>query len=74
MELHATQYSLTPRQKRFEVLGDKGRWVKYGLDCQEEQLRAGVSPNDESYGQEKEENHGVYRSEFILVQEFLIGK
>jgi predicted dehydrogenase len=36
VELHATQFSVLSSQERFEVLGDRGSWVKYGLDCQEE--------------------------------------
>ncbi|CBF82410.1 hypothetical protein AN9164.2 [Aspergillus nidulans FGSC A4] len=32
------KYVVSDRQKRFEVLGTKGRWVKYELDIQEDQL------------------------------------
>ncbi|KAL4878356.1 oxidoreductase [Aspergillus karnatakaensis] len=52
VELHSTQYSVTDRQKRFEILGTKGRWVKFGLDGQEEQLQRGIGPGDEGYGVE----------------------
>ncbi|KAL4762265.1 oxidoreductase [Aspergillus foveolatus] len=52
VELHSTQYVVSDRQKRFEVLGTKGRWVKYGLDIQEDQLQKGIYPGHESYGLE----------------------
>ncbi|KAL4864079.1 hypothetical protein BDV12DRAFT_205921 [Aspergillus spectabilis] len=58
VELHSTQYSVTDRQKRFEVLGTKGRWTKHGLDCQEEQLQKGIYPGHDEYGLEKIKNQG----------------
>ncbi|KAH8425067.1 uncharacterized protein LDX57_002816 [Aspergillus melleus] len=59
VELHATQYSVSDRQKRFEILGTQGRWIKYGLDYQEEQLQAGILPGNEDYGVERPENRGL---------------
>ncbi|KAL4791324.1 oxidoreductase [Aspergillus venezuelensis] len=59
VELHSTQYSVSDNQKRFEVLGTKGRWIKYGLDCQEQQLQNGIYPGDETYGLEGPENQGI---------------
>ncbi|KAL4943443.1 hypothetical protein BDV06DRAFT_211021 [Aspergillus oleicola] len=59
VELHSTQYSASDNQKRFEVLGTKGRWIKYGLDCQEQQLQKGIYPGHEDYGLEKAENQGI---------------
>jgi predicted dehydrogenase len=35
---------------RFRVLGERGAFVSYGLDQQEAQLRAGVSPRDDAFG------------------------
>jgi scyllo-inositol 2-dehydrogenase (NADP+) len=35
---------------RFRVLGDRGTLVSYGLDQQETQLRAGLSPRDDAFG------------------------
>ncbi|KAL4811987.1 oxidoreductase [Aspergillus spinulosporus] len=58
VELHSTQYVVSDRQKRFEVLGTKGRWVKYGLDIQEDQLQKGIYPGHESYGLEDGVNQG----------------
>ncbi|KAL4734666.1 oxidoreductase [Aspergillus similis] len=52
IELQSTQYVVSDRQKRFEVLGTKGRWVKYGLDIQEDQLQKGIYPGHERYGLE----------------------
>lgn len=34
--------------------GDKGSYVKYGLDPQENQLKEGITPNDSDYGIEEE--------------------
>lgn len=36
------------------IHGDKGSLIKYGLDPQEEQLKAGVTPLDDIYGVDKE--------------------
>ncbi|KAL4950586.1 oxidoreductase [Aspergillus filifer] len=59
VELHSTQYSVNDNQKRFEVLGTRGRWIKYGLDCQEEQLQKGIYPGHEEYGLEGPETQGI---------------
>ncbi|KAL2824261.1 oxidoreductase [Aspergillus cavernicola] len=59
VELHSTQYSVSDRQRRFEVLGTKGRWIKYGLDCQEDQLQNGVYPGHAEYGLERSETRGT---------------
>jgi scyllo-inositol 2-dehydrogenase (NADP+) len=39
---------------RFRVLGDAGAFVSYGLDPQEDQLRAGATPGDPGFGQRRE--------------------
>ncbi|KAL3492304.1 oxidoreductase [Aspergillus germanicus] len=59
VELHSTQYSVSNHQKRFEILGRNGRWIKYGLDCQEAQLQRGIFPGHEEYGLERAENQGT---------------
>ncbi|MFZ9034516.1 MAG: oxidoreductase [Francisellaceae bacterium] len=43
---------------RFVVHGDKGSFIKYGLDPQEDRLRAGLTP-DMAIGKEGEEAYGV---------------
>lgn len=43
---------------RFRVLGDGAAYVKHGLDVQEEQLRAGGSPLDPTWGEEPRERWG----------------
>jgi predicted dehydrogenase len=43
---------------RFRVFGDRGAFVKHGLDVQEETLRAGGSPIDPDWGQEPSELWG----------------
>ncbi|KAL4994524.1 oxidoreductase [Aspergillus recurvatus] len=59
VELHSTQYVVSDKQKRFEVLGTKGRWVKYGLDIQEDQLQKGIYPGHDGYGLEDGGNQGT---------------
>jgi predicted dehydrogenase len=41
---------------RFRVLGSEGAFLSWGLDVQEPQLAAGISPNDAAYGLPPEEN------------------
>ncbi|KAL4899000.1 hypothetical protein BDW74DRAFT_171838 [Aspergillus multicolor] len=59
VELHSTQYVVSNRQKRFEILGTKGRWIKYGLDIQEHQLQRGIYPGNEGYGVEPAGSEGT---------------
>jgi predicted dehydrogenase len=44
---------------RFRVLGSSAAYTKYGLDVQEEALRRGDRPGNESWGVESRENWGV---------------
>jgi len=44
---------------RFALHGTKGSFVKYGIDPQEEMLRAGGKPGDPNYGMDALENHGI---------------
>ncbi|WP_214410686.1 Gfo/Idh/MocA family oxidoreductase [Sphaerisporangium fuscum] len=44
---------------RFRVLGSRAAYVKWGLDPQEERLRAGGRPGDPGFGAEPEERWGV---------------
>jgi predicted dehydrogenase len=46
-------------QLRYWVRGEKGSFKKYHLDCQEDQLRAGMKPGDNGYGLEPKERYGV---------------
>jgi len=43
---------------RFRVLGDRGAFVKRGLDAQEEDLRSGRRPTDLGFGEEPRERWG----------------
>ncbi|HEX6391668.1 MAG TPA: Gfo/Idh/MocA family oxidoreductase, partial [Solirubrobacteraceae bacterium] len=45
---------------RFRVLGDRGAHVKHGLDVQEAQMRAGMSPRDPQFGVEADGRRGEY--------------
>jgi len=44
---------------RFALHGTKGSFVKYGIDPQEETLRAGGKPGDPTYGIDAPENYGT---------------
>jgi len=46
-------------QLRYWVRGDKGSFKKYHLDCQEDQLKAGLKPGDNGFGLEPRERYGV---------------
>jgi scyllo-inositol 2-dehydrogenase (NADP+) len=43
---------------RFRVLGDGAAYTKHGLDVQEEALRAGRSPKEPGWGEEREDRWG----------------
>ena len=44
---------------RYDLQGTKGSFRKFYLDPQEDQLRAGLSFDDENWAKTKEEQHGV---------------
>ncbi|NUR84138.1 MAG: oxidoreductase, partial [Nonomuraea sp.] len=44
---------------RFRVLGTKAAYVKYGMDVQEERLRAGLTPGSPGFGDDEESRWGV---------------
>jgi len=48
---------------RLRALGTRAAYVKWGLDLQEDQLRAGGSPRDEGFGEEPESAWGRLGSE-----------
>jgi scyllo-inositol 2-dehydrogenase (NADP+) len=43
---------------RFAVHGDKGSFLKYGMDPQEDQLKAGIRPGHPQWGQDDERYYG----------------
>jgi predicted dehydrogenase len=45
-------------QLRFWVRGSKGSFKKFRLDCQEDQLKAGMKPGDEGFGVESSDISG----------------
>jgi len=47
---------------RFRVVGSRAGYVKYGLDVQEESLRAGRRPDDRLWGREPEDRWGLLGS------------
>ncbi|SCY36998.1 oxidoreductase [Alkaliphilus peptidifermentans] len=49
---------------KFILLGDKGSFIKYGLDVQETALKQGLSPiNSENWGEEPEDIWGTINTE-----------
>ena len=48
--------SAMPRQLRFWVRGTEGSFQKYNIDCQEDQLKAGMKPTDPGFGKDKDED------------------
>ena len=55
--LHGSMFVLDPGP-RFAVYGDRGSFVKYGMDPQEDALRGGMRPGDQAWGIEATENRG----------------
>ena len=47
---------------RMQVHGTKGSYVNYGLDVQEEKLRAGATPGKWDFGRESARNYGILNS------------
>lgn len=58
----ATVVSPEEDQLRFWVRGEKGSFKKFHLDIQEDQLKAGVKPEDNGYGREPSERYGMFPS------------
>lgn len=54
----AAVLSIETKQLRFWVRGTKGSYRKYGLDVQEDQLKAGKKPGDAGFGVESKEKAG----------------
>jgi scyllo-inositol 2-dehydrogenase (NADP+) len=48
---------------RFILHGNKGSFIKYGLDPQEDQLKKGVRPGDPGWGEDLPENFGQLTTE-----------
>ncbi|HEY9227266.1 MAG TPA: Gfo/Idh/MocA family oxidoreductase [Gemmatimonadaceae bacterium] len=44
---------------RYRVYGDRGAFIKYGVDPQEEMLRAGRRPRDPGFGEDAREHWGT---------------
>jgi scyllo-inositol 2-dehydrogenase (NADP+) len=44
---------------RFAVHGDRGSFVKFGMDPQEDDLRAGKRPGDPNWGLDTQDNYGT---------------
>jgi scyllo-inositol 2-dehydrogenase (NADP+) len=53
---------------RFEVHGDRGSFVTWGMDGQEAALRAGGRPGDPGWGSEPPDRHGTLTTEVAGLQ------
>lgn len=60
--LHSSSY-VKHIGPHFSVHGDKGSIVKYGMDSQEDQLKAGMKPGDKGYGEDCESQYAVLETE-----------
>ena len=49
--------------RRFNVEGTQGSYIKYGLDPQEAQLKAGISPKNKDFGKEDAQHAGMLYKE-----------
>ena len=56
--LRASMIALAP-DVRYIVRGENGAFVKYGIDPQEEALKRGDVPRDDSWGREEREKWGI---------------
>lgn len=48
---------------RYILYGTKGSFVKYGIDVQEDHLKAGIMPNMDTFGIEPESNSGIINTD-----------
>ena len=48
---------------RYTLHGKQGSFVKYGIDVQEDQLKAGILPDHAHFGEEPAEQHGLLHTE-----------
>lgn len=48
---------------RYRLHGEQGSYVKFGIDVQEDQLKAGLLPGDPNFGTEPEEQTGILHTE-----------
>ncbi|WJE50992.1 oxidoreductase [Bacillus cereus] len=60
--LHSSSY-VKHAGPHFSVHGDKGSIIKYGMDSQEEQLKAGMKPGSAGYGEDSENNFAILETE-----------
>jgi scyllo-inositol 2-dehydrogenase (NADP+) len=56
--LHSGSY-VRLQGPRYEIHGSEGSFIKYGIDPQEEALKAGKYPGEPGWGMEKENNYGL---------------
>ena len=56
--LHASSFSAGPN-RRFQMEGTNGSFVKYGFDPQEEQLKKGIVPSEAIFGLENSNQFGT---------------
>jgi predicted dehydrogenase len=57
-----SSYLVREQGPRYELHGVQGSFTKYGIDPQEEDLKAGKSPNEVGWGKEEEQWWGKINS------------
>jgi len=71
--LHSSPFTAGPNT-RFRLEGNKGSYIKYGLDPQELQLKEGLTPLDEGFGLEDRGQHGtLYKGQQVTQVDTDIG-
>lgn len=58
-----TSYLIREAGPRYQLHGTKGSYVKYGIDPQEDNLKAGMLPEGSDWGKEPEPDWGVLNAE-----------
>jgi len=58
-----SSYLVRDEGPRYKILGDLGTFTKYGLDIQEDDLKAGKAPDEPNWGTESEDIWGTLDTE-----------
>ncbi|MDD4514737.1 oxidoreductase [Massilibacteroides sp.] len=56
-------YLMREETPRYYIHGTKGSFIKYGLDPQEEELKAGLSPTLSDWGKDEEATYGILNTD-----------
>lgn len=70
--LHSSSFTHTA--PRFQIFGDKGCFVKFGLDPQESQLKNNLSPLDSAFGKEEKSQFGKFTNPDLNLSETITSE